>query len=69
MSQKCPNNSINLKNCTCTYGSCSRKGLCCECVRYHLENGEIPGCFFSAEAESRFDRSYSAFSRDLKARG
>ena len=29
----------NLKQCTCSYGSCSRKGLCCECVSYHLALG------------------------------
>ncbi len=69
MNQKCPNSSINLENCACTYGSCSRKGTCCECVRYHLQNGEIPGCFFSAEAEAKFDRSQAALLRDLKNRG
>jgi len=28
----CSNKQTNLKNCTCSYGSCSRKGRCCECV-------------------------------------
>ncbi|WP_446715256.1 DUF6485 family protein [Caloramator sp. Dgby_cultured_2] len=35
----------NLKGCTCTYTSCSRRGKCCECVAYHRSKGEIPGCF------------------------
>ncbi|MDI6631229.1 MAG: DUF6485 family protein, partial [Thermoanaerobacteraceae bacterium] len=41
----------NLKSCTCTYAHCDKKGLCCECVAYHREHGELPGCFFPPEAE------------------
>ncbi|MFH1619680.1 MAG: DUF6485 family protein [bacterium] len=51
----------NIKSCTCTYEPCSRKGLCCECVSYHRSSGELPGCFFSAAAERRYDRSTAAF--------
>ncbi|HNT29985.1 MAG TPA: DUF6485 family protein [bacterium] len=51
----------NLSYCTCTYEPCSRKGKCCECVAYHRENGELPGCFFSPEAEATYDRSIRAF--------
>ncbi|MDI6640884.1 MAG: DUF6485 family protein [Elusimicrobiota bacterium] len=51
----------NLKNCSCTYEPCSRKGKCCECVFYHRRNGEIPGCFFPPKAERTYDRSISAF--------
>ena len=51
----------NLKNCTCTYSSCSRRGACCECVMYHRKNGEIPGCFFPPAAERTYDRSIRAF--------
>lgn len=53
---------INLKSCTCTY-PCSIKGLCCECVRYHRERGEIPGCFFPKDAEKSYDRSIKNFVR------
>ena len=50
----------NMKFCTCSY-PCSRKGMCCECVAYHRERGEIPGCFFSKESEKTYDRSISYF--------
>jgi len=42
--------------CSCTY-PCHRRGLCCECVAYHRKNGEVPGCFFTKEAERAYDRS------------
>jgi len=58
------NKSNNVKNCTCTYSPCSRKGLCCECVAYHRKNREIPGCFFSKNGEASYDRSITAFLRD-----
>jgi hypothetical protein len=53
----------NGKKCTCTY-PCSRHGKCCECVAYHRNSGEIPGCFFSAGGERTYDRSIEAFIRD-----
>lgn len=52
----------NLKMCTCTY-PCSRKGLCCECVEYHRRVRQLPGCFFSTDAERTYDRSYEYFSK------
>ncbi|MFA5777542.1 MAG: DUF6485 family protein [Parcubacteria group bacterium] len=42
----------NLENCPCSYPDCPRKGICCECVSHHREKGEIPACFFPAEAEA-----------------
>jgi len=50
----------NLENCNCTY-SCSKKGICCECVKYHRERGELPGCYFGKEAEATYDRSIEHF--------
>jgi len=55
----------NIKDCTCTY-SCSKRGLCCECVRYHREAGEIPGCFFPKDGEKTYDRSIGNFIRFSK---
>ena len=52
--------------CPCTY-SCNKRGKCCECIAYHLRNGEFPACFFSAEAEKRYDRSFDALVRDGKS--
>ncbi len=51
----------NLGKCPCTYESCSRRGKCCECVAYHRRSGEIPGCFFTPEAEQTYDRSIRKF--------
>ncbi|MBN1128993.1 MAG: hypothetical protein JXA71_08405 [Chitinispirillaceae bacterium] len=50
--------------CPCTYPSCSRHGVCCECIAYHRRLGELPGCFFSPAAEKTYDRSIEAFIRD-----
>jgi len=51
----------NMEMCTCTYPGCSKKGICCECVAYHRDNGEIPGCFFDARSEKSYDRSIEKF--------
>jgi len=51
----------NLKNCTCTYPGCPRKGKCCDCIAHHREQGELPGCLFPPEVEKTFDRSIEAF--------
>lgn len=51
----------NLSKCTCTYEPCSRKGLCCECLHYHLRNRELPACFFPKDAEKTYNRSVEFF--------
>ena len=53
--------SENIQSCSCTYPNCPRKGKCCECVTHHREKGEIPGCFFSADNESTYNRSIANF--------
>ena len=53
----------NLKNCTCTYASCNRQGMCCECIQYHLASRQLPGCCFPSEVEKTYDRSFKAFAR------
>lgn len=53
----------NLKNCPCTYPDCERKGMCCECLSYHLGRGELPACCFDEEAEKGYDRSIEHFVR------
>lgn len=59
----------NMKNCNCTYEPCSRKGLCCECMSYHRDMGELPACFFPDDVERRYDRSIEKFLEIYKARG
>lgn len=53
----------NLGLCNCTYEPCSRKGVCCECIRFHLSSRELPACCFPDEAEQTFDRSFEYFAR------
>ena len=57
------NKDKNMQNCNCTYEPCSRKGICCECIRYHLNMRELPGCCFPTTAEATFDRSFGHFAR------
>lgn len=51
----------NKIECTCTATTCFNRGICCECVRYHRERSEIPGCFFPPAAERTWDRSIANF--------
>jgi hypothetical protein len=51
----------NLKGCPCTYEPCSRKGVCCECLAYHLAQNELPACAFPPEVERTYDRSFARF--------
>lgn len=53
----------NLKKCTCTYESCSRRGNCCECISYHLKSRQLPGCCFPKDAEATYDRSFENFAK------
>jgi len=46
--------------CNCSY-SCSRKGLCCECLSYHKSRNELPACFFPDMVERTYDRSTENF--------
>jgi len=55
--ESCINLKNNKANCKCTYSSCIRRGKCCECLRYHLRNNELPGCVFPPEAEKTYNRS------------
>ena len=57
----CPELADNKNYCTCSYEPCPRKGNCCACVKYHNQKGEVPGCFFDAEAEKTYDRSVEYF--------
>lgn len=56
---------INKQDCTCTY-PCGNRGMCCECVKHHRENGEIPGCFFPKDVEKTYDRSIANFIRSME---
>lgn len=51
----------NKRNCNCSYEPCSRKGVCCDCVRYHLRSRQLPACFFPDDVERTYDRSFEKF--------
>ena len=51
----------NKAHCNCTYEPCPRKGICCECIRYHLRMNELPACFFPDDVERTYDRSIRRF--------
>jgi len=55
----------NIKDCPCTY-DCDKKGMCCECIKYHLARKELPACYFSKQAEKTYDRSFEKFAQDQK---
>jgi hypothetical protein len=57
------NKQRNLKVCTCTYSPCSNKGVCCDCLIYHLKNRQLPGCCFTKEGEATYDRSFENFAK------
>ncbi len=56
----------NLEDCGCTYSSCDRRGVCCECIAYHLASKQLPGCCFPPAAEKTYDRSFKAFAKAWK---
>ena len=66
MKKKCPNIQANMRHCNCTYTSCDKTGLCCQCLHYHRRNGELPACFFPDEVEKGWDRSVRNFLRVWK---
>jgi len=51
----------NLKDCGCTYTACSKRGICCLCIRSHRRKGEVPACLFPPEAERTYNRSVEFF--------
>ena len=55
----------NMKFCNCSY-PCGKKGICCECIKYHRERGELPACYFDKNAERTYDRSVEKFLESRK---
>lgn len=55
--------SRNLQNCNCSYEPCSRKGVCCDCIAYHLRMKQLPACAFPDNVERSYDRSFEKFAQ------
>ena len=51
----------NKKGCNCSYPGCERRGICCDCLRYHLASKELPACCFPDDVEKTFNRSFEKF--------
>jgi len=56
----------NKTKCNCSYEPCPRKGLCCECLHYHLKNRQLPACCFPDDIEKTYDRSIENFIKVYK---
>lgn len=54
---------MNARRCNCSYPGCSRKGICCDCLRYHLDMRQLPGCCFPDEQERTYNRSFERFAQ------
>jgi len=52
---------LNLNSCNCSYEPCSRKGVCCDCLKYHLVARELPACCFPDNIERTYNRSFEKF--------
>ena len=57
----------NSLSCNCSYNPCQRKGVCCDCLSYHIANRELPACCFPPAAERTYERSFEHFARLLAA--
>ena len=53
----------NLNRCNCSYEGCPRQGICCDCLRYHLSNHELPACCFPEAVERTYNRSFERFAQ------
>ena len=58
----------NKENCNCSY-SCSKKGICCECIAYHRKLNQLPACYFPDDIEKSYDRSVEKFIETFQQRG
>jgi len=57
----------NKKDCNCTY-PCEKKGVCCDCLKYHLSRKELPACCFPSDIERTYDRSFEKFAELVNKR-
>lgn len=63
------NMNFNKSKCNCSYEPCDKKGICCDCIRYHLSIEQFPACFFSADVERTYNRSVKKFIETYEKRG
>ena len=51
----------NSISCSCAHTECSRHGVCCDCLRYHLSLDELPACCFPDHIAKTDGRSFRKF--------
>ncbi|MBW2975375.1 cytosolic protein [Candidatus Woesearchaeota archaeon] len=51
----------NETNCPCLHTECSRHGVCCECLSYHLGSRQLPACCFPDKIAKTDERSIRKF--------
>ena len=56
----------NKENCTCAHTECSRHGICCDCLRYHLSMKQLPACCFPDDIAKTDERSFEKFAELVK---
>ncbi len=59
----------NKKECPCTWEPCDKKGICCECLRFHWVEGELPVCLFPPEWEKGRELSVESLIESYRKRG
>ncbi len=57
------------QSCACTYTSCGKRGICCDCLESHWGEGQLPGCLFPPDVEKTYDRSVERFIKTYQERG
>jgi len=57
------------RSCVCTYTSCGKRGICCDCLESHWDKGQLPGCLFPPDVEKTYDRSVERFIKTYQERG
>jgi hypothetical protein len=62
------NQKKNREKCNCSYEPCAKKGICCQCISYHLKSRQLPACCFSKGAEATYDRSFEHFAKLVQER-
>ncbi len=42
--------------------------MCCDCLHYHRQMGQLPACYFTAEVEKTGDRSVERYMQMMQGR-
>ena len=56
----CVNIEANEENCPCSAVDCDSHGVCCECLRAHLDKNAPPACVKTKIRDSKLFRENTA---------